>query len=97
MLCSVKVPIERRKTAGSSSPLPPPMTHHSPENPPSSPGEFRFEVMSPELKKAIVFKTETEEERQEWMKAIQLVVSSQINTNQKEETETKSVSHLFYG
>lgn len=73
LLCSVRIPISRKGTT-------------SPKD--SLDGEtlsgmlpWRFEIVSPEYKKPLLFRVETEQERTDWMDAIQQAVSSNL-TNQ---------------
>lgn len=60
---------------------------------PSSSGEYKFELVSPEYKKPLIFKAESEDERKEWVNALQSAISSQINQleNTKKEAVTNSI------
>lgn len=70
-ICSVRIPIVRRGTTA----------NQSLDGDTLSGMMYRFELVSPEFKKPILFKTDTEQERTEWMKAIQDTISSNL-TNQ---------------
>lgn len=79
--------MNRRGTASSVHSIDPSSSPPQSPTSSSSSGEFKFELVSPEYKKPLMFKTESEEERRDWINALQAAISSQINQLDNEKKE----------
>eukprot|EP01133_Synstelium_polycarpum_P017173 gene17173-20457_t len=83
LLCSVRVPQQL-------------MTSPSSTNPPAKePVDYRFEILHPRKKLPIVLQSESEEERDRWVEAIQEAISNSLNSQPLEKSSSISGASLL--